>query len=135
MELRLLDESDAVQRSWRVETKTARRAARARHQAESLVIAQGVPAQPALRRQFADPKRWWFAHNVSAQYPPWSALQSQDSAARTRRRLTLVRAPGPILRLEVARCRTAVVRRKPNPPRRARARSVAHADLRSSRSR
>jgi len=53
------------QRSWRIETKTARRATRARHQAEPLVVAQGVPAQPALRRQFADPKRWWFAHNVS----------------------------------------------------------------------
>jgi hypothetical protein len=92
MELRLFDEPDAVQRSHGIQAKAAGRAPSARHEAHSLVIPQGIAAQPALRGQLADPQGRDVVHGYS-EYPLWSALQRQrfrferealDSGVRSR---------------------------------------------------
>lgn len=76
MYLGLFDEANPVERSCRIQTKAARRTTRARHESHTLVIPQRITAQPALRRQFADPEGRDVVHGYF-EYPLWSALQGQ----------------------------------------------------------
>jgi hypothetical protein len=97
MELRLFDKSNAVKRFRRIQPKATGCAARPRHQASPLVVPQGVPAQAALRRQFADPKRSLVVHTTLSLHCGADSRVNLFLPPQTESRLTLVRAPRVIL--------------------------------------